>query len=383
MKKILLGMQKIVTGNMKLYLQQMGYEVEEWVTPYEKGLEKCNRELSDILDDSYYGVLMYNYFPSFAQICYEKNIYYITWITDNPLFSLWSDTVRYATNRIFLFDKSQYEEMRTKGIENIFYLPLGTDAHFFDKIDCHKKIFRADVAFVGSLYNDSEKNMFRAIKYLPPYVKGYVNAVIQSQLEMQQNIMDKQIIPPEVWKELKRYVHFSLPDSYDFSYEDWFISSLQRETTSRERCNAVSLLNEYFDFKLYTGSDIAFYPRLKKEGYVNYETEMPLVFRQSRININITLRSITTGIPLRALDIMACKGFLLSNYQEELAEYFEDGKECVLFYDLEDMIIKTDYYLKHEDERQRIAIAGYEKVKNEFSLQGQLAKMRTLLAQNE
>ncbi len=383
MKKILVSMSKIVTQNMKIYLQQIGYEVVEWVTPYEEGLEKCTDILSDMLDDSYYGVFMYNYFPCFAWVCYEKNKYYITWIVDNPLFALWSDTVRYATNRIFLFDKSQYEEMERKGIENIFYLPIGADIHFFEQVDYQKKSFQADVAFVGSLYDDPEKNMIRKINYLPPYVTGYLNGVVQSQLELPENIINKEMILPEIWKELESYVHFTSIDSYDFSYADWFISMLQREITSRERCNAVSLLNEFFDFKLYTSSGIDFNPKLKKEGYVNYETEMPLVFRQSKINVNLTLRSITTGIPLRALDIMACKGFLLSNYQKELADYFEDGKECVLFYGLEDMIMKTDYYLKHEDERKKIAIAGYQKVKNEFSLKGQLTKMKMVLEQSE
>ena len=57
---------------------------------------------------------------------------------------------------------------------------------------------------------------------------------------------------------------------------------------------------------------------------------MPLIFRESKINLNITLRSITSGMPLRALDIMGAGGFLLSNYQQELAENYIDGEELVL-----------------------------------------------------
>lgn len=167
---------------------------------------------------------------------------------------------------------------------------------------------------------------------------------------------------------MKQCVNLVPDDAYDFPYEECFLSILQKEVTRRERCQAVTLLQELFDFKLYTGSSLEFNSTLKKESYVDYATEMPVVFRQSKVNINITVRSIISGIPLRALDIMACKGFLLSNYQKELVEYFEEDKECVFYYNLEDMAVKTDFYIRHDEERRRIALAGYEKVREEFSL---------------
>lgn len=52
-------------------------------------------------------------------------------------------------------------------------------------------------------------------------------------------------------------------------------------------------------------------------GAVDYYEVMPHVFKQSKINLNITLRSIQSGMPLRAWDIMGAGGFLLSNYQAD------------------------------------------------------------------
>lgn len=382
-KKILLIMTSITTKNMQIYLREIGYEVKEWMAPCEDDMEKCAEALSDALDDSYYGAFSYDYFPEFAQACYERHKYYISWVVDNPHFSLWSNTVKYPTNRIFVFDKSQCRQLEKRGVENVFYLPLGTDVDTFNKVNYSGKQFETDVAFVGSLYNEDVRNLFQQIQYLPPYTKGYTEGLIRLQLSLPENILEKDVISPSVWQDIKKYVNISQTNSYNFSYEECFVSMLQKEVTKRERCQAVTLLHEFFDFKLYSGSSTEFNPKLKKEGYVNYETEMPLVFRQSRVNINITLRSITTGIPQRALDIMACGGFLLSNYQEELAEYFEQDKECVFFYDLEDMVMKTDYYLKHEEERRKIAAEGYQKVQKEFSLKGQLCKLRAMLEENE
>ena len=90
---------------------------------------------------------------------------------------------------------------------------------------------------------------------------------------------------------------------------------------------------------------------------------MPKIFKCSKINLNMTLRSIKSGIPQRAFDIMGCGGFLLSNYQPELAEYFIPGEDLVLYDSVDDLIQKIDYYLSHEEERLQIAKNGYEKVK--------------------
>ena len=94
---------------------------------------------------------------------------------------------------------------------------------------------------------------------------------------------------------------------------------------------------------------------------------MPLVFAASRINLNLTLRSIHSGIPLRVLDCMACGGFVLTNWQPEIEDIFCEGEDIVTFKSLQECMDKTAYYLQHEEERQRIAAAGQNKVREVFS----------------
>ena len=102
---------------------------------------------------------------------------------------------------------------------------------------------------------------------------------------------------------------------------------------------------------------------------------MPKAFKLSRINLNISLKAIQTGIPLRVFDVLACRGFLLTNYQEEIALNFEDGVELVMYSDVADLVAKAEYYLKHEDERLAIADNGYEKVKKVFTFDRQMEKI--------
>ena len=89
---------------------------------------------------------------------------------------------------------------------------------------------------------------------------------------------------------------------------------------------------------------------------------MPYVFKCSKINLNITLRSIKNGIPLRCMDIMGAGGFLMTNFQADLLNHFVPYVDFVYFESKDDLIRKCDYYLKHEDERIKIAANGHKKV---------------------
>ena len=74
------------------------------------------------------------------------------------------------------------------------------------------------------------------------------------------------------------------------------------------------------------------------------------------------MRSIKSGIPLRAFDIMGSQGFLLSNFQEDFLEYFTPDEDFVYYTDREDLMKQVEYYLSHEKERLEICRNGYEKI---------------------
>lgn len=193
----------------------------------------------------------------------------------------------------------------------------------------------------------------------------------------------RESIRDDIWKLLHQYVEWDLSDKYDEVYEELLERMLCEKIAQEERREMCSLLAEHFSFSLYTKSNTDFDRRIKNCGAIDYFHKMPLLFRESKINVNITLHSIKSGIPLRCLDILACGGFLLSNYQPELAEYFVDGEELVLWQDFDDLIAKAGYYLEHEEERRRIAKAGYEKVKKLFHFDVLAGRMLDMISQSE
>ena len=91
------------------------------------------------------------------------------------------------------------------------------------------------------------------------------------------------------------------------------------------------------------------------------QREMIMVFNQSKINLNLSNSSTNQSqqIKGRNFEIPGCGGFMLTNYVEHLENYYKIGKEVICFNDLKDLKEKIKYYLVHEDEREKIAKAGY------------------------
>ncbi len=141
---------------------------------------------------------------------------------------------------------------------------------------------------------------------------------------------------------------------------------LASEITRRERQEILTLLSNHFDVALYSGEQDVAIPKIRKKNYIDYYTQMPKAFKCSKVNLNISLKTIRTGIPLRVLDILASGGFVISNFQEELAEYFRLGEEIITYGDIEELYYLVNYYLQHEEERKEIADRGLQRVKEDF-----------------
>lgn len=82
-----------------------------------------------------------------------------------------------------------------------------------------------------------------------------------------------------------------------------------------------------------------------------------------------------TGLSLRVWDVMGSGGFLLSNYQEEIEDYFTIGEDIEVFSSEEELVDKAGYYLEHDEIREKIARNGYEKVRKYHSYDERVKQM--------
>lgn len=352
---------------------RLGYNVDQIAFEY-KDLN-YDREFSlnfihCLKQKEYDFVFSYNYLPIISNVCNEMRIKYVCWVWDSPLLTLYSKTISNKCNYIFIFDKALYYDLKSRGINQIYYLPLGVDVESLNNMDLNESDtinFESDISFVGDLYTD--RNFYDQINYLPDYIKGYLEGIMQSQLKIYGYNFLEELLTGDIMAEIKKYVKYDLGDEYFASDAIIFANLfLGQKVTSLERVNTLDIISKMYPIDLYTGSKTDMLPRVNNKGYVDYNNEMPKVFKLSKINLNMTLKTIKTGIPLRIFDIMGSGGFLLTNYQQELLDYFEPDKDFVYYEDMNDLISKIDYYLLHDDERREIAHNGYKKVKEFHTL---------------
>lgn len=341
---------------------------------FEKVIEQKIRE------NHYDMVFTVNYFPLISNVCQRAGVKYVSWTCDNPLISMYHTSVFHDCNYIFTFDKTNYLEFRGMGVAHIWYLPLAVDVDRLDDIiersqDTAK--YRGDVAFVGSLY---ERNSYDKLKNrLPEYLRGYFDAVMEAQLNISGANIVEPMLTADILSRLEEY--FTLeksPDSFSDLGLIFQTTVLGFKIAEIERRRALIELSKYYHVNVYSNSDVSDMVRIRYCGSVDYWSEMPKVFRASKINLNFTIPNIKSGIPLRVWDVLGSGGFLLTNYQAELPYFFEEGKDLVCFDGVEDLREKVGYYLEHEEERRAIAESGYRKVKETHLY---IERIRTMLAQ--
>lgn len=418
-------------------LTASGFELVIYDKPckhYTRDLELASDMIPFIHAHNVQAVISFNYFPMLSMICNTCQIPYFAWVYDCPHFTLYAKQVMLPCNHIGIFDREMVKHLQeTYQVPTVFHAPLAVDTGYFDKVIreaegasvddgvgnfTEKALakYACDVSFVGSLYTDEHNyyDMLKMAEYGSEAARDSVTENSNAASTNMDQLIERQcfdyhrdylrsaVTPEEcdtsVIKDKMEEQGLMLGEDYFANPEDILLAAvLEKKVTVEERRILMTEVAEKhfvqggfserhgqdsakqrnFSFRLYTGSDTKSVSALDScnQGTVDYHTQMPLVFAASRINLNISLRSIHSGIPLRVLDIMACGGFVLSNWQPELAEYFTEGEEIALFESKEECMEKIAYYLSHEEKRKEIAAAGKQKVQEMFSYKKGLERL--------
>ena len=320
-------------------------------------------------------IFSYNFFPVVSEICHQKEIPYISWTYDSPYVRLYHHSTVYPTNYVFVFDSAVFEEFYRGGLTNVFYLPMAANTSRLKKMTDIDKYSRTSlfnekpISFVGSLYTERH-NFYERLTDLNDYTKGFIDGIINAQRKVYGENFIQSILKdnPEVIRDMKK--------SYDLGHDpngietDEYLYSqyvINRKITSIERRELLESVSERFGLDLYTHEKNITLKGCINHGPVDYYDWAPYVFKNSKINLNISLRSIINGIPLRCFEIMGAGGFLLSNYQQDFMNHFVPDEDFVYFDSERDMLDKIEYYLKNDSERKEIAQNGFKKVEAEHT----------------
>lgn len=304
-------------------------------------------------------VFSFNYFPVISTVCNKEHIRYISWIYDSPYVMLYSYTAINPCNTIYVFDKELCMEFQQAGIKTVQYLPMAANTERLDLLVQDK--FDYDISFVGSLYTEKH-NFFERMTGLSDYAKGYLDALMSAQMGIQgYNFIQSSLGPimNDLYKALPMEPNPDGVETKEYLYAQYVIN---RKITGLERTSLIQAITKEYTMDLFTHDQSFTMKNLVNHGSVDNVNEMPVVFHNSRINLNISLRSILSGIPQRAFDIMGSGGFLLSNYQTDFDDYFISGLDYDYYENEADLLAKIAYYLNHEEERIAMAKNGHDKI---------------------
>ena len=314
-----------------------------------------------------------NFYPVVARICNDKDLKYLAWCYDTPMRIEPEEIKKYDNSYVFSFDRIDTEIYKKAGVEKIYHLPLAIDTGRLDKFSASKR-FGGDVSFVGKLYRPQIQKVKMGID---ENLSAYVDKLISVQRGIPDRFVVEDLISQPILDEFNRQYK---ENGRKLKIGKVELSHVISEyVTYLDRVVILEMMARRFDTHFYTyelkEDEKKILKNVKIHGEINYFTEMPSMFKSNKINISGSFRAAKSAIPLRALDIMGCKAFLLSSSRPELLEHFEDGKELAIYSSEAEAVDKAGYYLEHESEREKIALAGYEKIKRDFGYKDRLQRM--------
>lgn len=318
-----------------------------------------------------------NFCPAISDACMVCNIIYFSWIYDSPQQALYSRQLFNNCNYIFSFDKKQTEEIKKLGGKNVFYLPLATNTIRNSRLSITSediKRFSCDISFAGSMYID---NYYEVVEsHSSEKLKEEMTGIIENAYGKWDGI-DRLCnkLSSEALEELDILLGAKDNPVYLADHEKYIASKLfSVKLANMERVGISRKLGK-MDFRLYTTSKEFYEPGVQIFQALSYEEELPKLYHLSKINLNITLHSIQSGVPLRVFDIMGVGGFVLTNYQPEIEELFKVGEEIEVFHTIDELEDKAKYYIMHENKRLHIALNGYKTVIEKYSYDKQFTSM--------
>lgn len=384
MKAIFYDSDKIVSEGILYGLLEVGIDVTR--SELKVTLDDLNAEQIDIISDevkNFDFAISRSFSVNIAEGCHIAETAYISWSYDSPVRALYRKEALYPINRVFVFDKKQLARLKAIGLENVYYEPLAanmTKAALVNISESDLIRFDRDVSFIGSLY---DKGYYESFMKEAPQCLDDCESLLNKSLCKWDGSVIFDNLNERCIDSLYRIVSKENRELYSMS--DRFLTELivlSYELSRRERVEILNASAQHFDTVIHTYDPDKFKDILKARTLPPidfYSDDIFRIYAASKINLNITLRSIESGVPQRVFDILSVGGFVMSNYQEEAAELFEPDKEIVLFRSTDEFIDKATYYIANEKKRLEIGARGYLKCRDKYNYANSIRSMLSKL----
>ena len=300
----------------------------------------------------------------------EIGLPHASWCIDSPVFVL--DDYRECISpftAFFVWDRDYIDDIRVRGYENVFYLPLASDTYFFRKIPQTENPLLNLACGVGFVGNSGTGLVQRCISVIGGGngVSGMIDSCARRfiksrsrQISSEAGLFDD--------SEYTRYI--SMPARQRHAFDRavvWRATQLYR----------YSCIDELMPFEPRIAGDSGWNTLIDGNAFLhselNYYEELPFFYNACTINFNATSLQMKTGLNQRIFDVPACGGFLITDYREQIEEMFNPDTEVVCYRNTAEIGDIVSFYLKHADERNKISERARRRVTSQHTYAHRLA----------
>ncbi|MBW1723752.1 MAG: glycosyltransferase, partial [Deltaproteobacteria bacterium] len=250
-----------------------------------------------------------------SYFCAYLGLPLVLWYVDEPfIIPEWGTKFNPRTTIAFTFDRFYERRLKEWGIPWVHTLPLGAN---HERLLGYGTRFPRETAFRNDVDMALEQYMLNFKQDTDKVVRDCAAAL---------------------------GVDFEYPDGIT---RQMVLSFIDREASFRLRHKTILSLQP-FGIAVYGEP---FWKKIVGErsygGRVDYySSEIADLYRKSRINLNISKYQLKTTVNQRAFDCPLCGGFLITDFREDVEEFFDIDKDMVVYRDLEELKKRVAFYLE-------------------------------------
>jgi len=263
-----------------------------------------------------------------------------SWFVDHPMMILGgSEGNAHATSQVFCFERTALPWLQTAGFEEPVYLPTASNARVFDpgRVEpAHAKRLGRPLSLVANSWWQKARLSFT------PEIRKEARALASDQR------VDRAYLQTHLQGVLREGGRESQRKTVLAAQAALAETSMQTRKAFAEALLPLGLV-VYGDkhwSDLVTGLDPL--------PPVDFRRDLPALFAGSRVNTNVTAEQMPTALNQRVWDVPAVGGFLLTDAQPDVFEYFEEGRDVVTFTSLDEAKDKARFYLANAAAREEI-----------------------------
>ena len=316
-------------------------------------------------------VFAFNYRNGLAELTHKHRLLCVCWEIDPTIDRVSAPASSTEHVHIFHYRKAGLKDFQNAGFDHVTYLPMAANPALRKPTALSPDElgrYSSNISFIGSSLIQQASEYRQKLIHLFQIVYGDQargEKLLEEILSIQRQNPFSYVIPELAACYFKKIYNVGV-QHLGFNPVD----AVAEIAAAEKRVNLIHTAATVQPVKVWgdPGWKHVAAERVVYMGYAGHFQELNKIYSASRINLDINRIYQADIVPLRIFEILACKGFVLAEYNSAFEELFDVNKEIAVYSDINDLQEKLRYYLEHPKEAQTIAERGYQAIMERHQL---------------